>query len=96
MKKASNIPSLQNTHKKADNIPVRFSDVFGIDEIKDEIQVYVEYLKNPEKFDDLGAKLPKGPFFSLTFSLFIIVICYLFIFFFFREKFYKEIIKKNK
>ena len=36
------------------------SGVLGIDEIKDEILVYVEYLKDPNKFDELGAKLPRG------------------------------------
>lgn len=39
---------------------VRFTDVHGCDEAKDELQEVVEYLRAPEKFSDLGAKLPKG------------------------------------
>ncbi|OAA79068.1 intermembrane space AAA protease IAP-1 [Akanthomyces lecanii RCEF 1005] len=45
---------------KAENQNTRFSDVHGCDEAKEELQEVVEFLKNPEKFSDLGAKLPKG------------------------------------
>ena len=44
----------------AQNIKVRFSDVAGIDEEKEELQEVVEFLKNPQKFTALGAKIPKG------------------------------------
>lgn len=37
-----------------------FDDVKGCDEVMDEIVEIVEYLKHPEKFERLGAKLPKG------------------------------------
>lgn len=37
-----------------------FDDVQGIDEAKAEVQEIVEFLKNPEKFQRLGAKLPTG------------------------------------
>jgi len=42
------------------DIKARFSDVIGIDEFKDEVQDIVDYLKNPEKYDSLGAYIPKG------------------------------------
>lgn len=38
----------------------RFSDVHGADEAKEELQEMVEFLRNPDKFSQLGGKLPKG------------------------------------
>ncbi|KAF4123674.1 hypothetical protein GMORB2_6375 [Geosmithia morbida] len=38
----------------------RFTDVHGCGEAKDELQEVVEFLRHPEEFSDLGAKLPKG------------------------------------
>ena len=39
---------------------VRFSDVAGADEEKFELAELVEFLKNPQQFTDLGARIPKG------------------------------------
>ncbi|MFO0777795.1 MAG: ATP-dependent zinc metalloprotease FtsH [Nitrospira sp.] len=39
---------------------VTFSDVAGIDEVKEEVQETVEFLKDPRKFRKLGGRIPKG------------------------------------
>jgi cell division protease FtsH len=39
---------------------VRFSDVAGADEEKEELQEVVEFLKNPVRYSELGARIPRG------------------------------------
>ncbi|GAB3173372.1 ATP-dependent zinc metalloprotease FtsH [Telluribacter humicola] len=41
-------------------VKITFNDVAGLDEAKEEIKEIVDYLKSPEKFKKLGAKIPKG------------------------------------
>jgi len=43
-----------------DSTKVTFADVAGIDEAKDELLEVVEFLKNPDKFQKLGGRIPKG------------------------------------
>lgn len=37
-----------------------FADVAGADEVKEELEEIVEFLKSPQKFNEIGAKIPKG------------------------------------
>ena len=43
-----------------DHNKVTFDDVAGVDEEKEELQEIVDFLKNPKKFTDMGARIPKG------------------------------------
>lgn len=42
------------------NIKVRFADVAGADEEKEELQEIIDFLKNPQKYNDIGARIPHG------------------------------------
>lgn len=42
------------------NVKVKFSDVAGAEEEKTELAEIVEFLKNPRKFEQVGARIPKG------------------------------------
>ena len=44
----------------ADQPTVHFSDVAGVDEAKEELQEVVEFLRSPQKFSAVGARIPKG------------------------------------
>ena len=43
-----------------DKVKVTFNDVAGADEAKEELAEVVEFLQHPKKFNDLGARIPKG------------------------------------
>ena len=46
--------------RSVQNIKVRFSDVAGAEEEKEELQEIIDFLKDPKKFSDMGARIPKG------------------------------------
>lgn len=48
-------PSKMTTHK-----PVTFKDVAGADEEKLELEEIIDFLKNPKKYQEIGARIPKG------------------------------------
>ncbi|MBT8420594.1 MAG: ATP-dependent zinc metalloprotease FtsH [Gammaproteobacteria bacterium] len=43
-----------------DQVNVNFNDVAGVDEAKEEVSELVDFLKEPEKFQNLGGKIPRG------------------------------------
>ena len=47
-------------YDKGKSTNVTFEDVAGLEGAKEEIEEIVEFLKNPEKYTELGAKIPKG------------------------------------
>ena len=50
----------QSKAEKQENVKVRFSDVAGAEEEKEEVKEVVEFLKNPQRFTDVGARIPRG------------------------------------
>jgi cell division protease FtsH len=52
----------RSRHKVAnkEQSKVRFSDVAGIDEAKDEVSEIIEFLRHPKKFQRLGGRIPRG------------------------------------
>ena len=44
----------------ADKNKITFNDVAGVEEEKQELEEIVEFLKNPKKFTEMGARIPKG------------------------------------
>ncbi|MCC5945210.1 MAG: ATP-dependent zinc metalloprotease FtsH [Bernardetiaceae bacterium] len=41
-------------------VKITFKDVAGLDEAKEEVEEVVDFLKNPDRYTDLGGKIPKG------------------------------------
>lgn len=51
-------------YNKATDVNVKFADVAGMDEAKEEIMEFVKFLKEPAKYEELGAKIPRGAILS--------------------------------
>ncbi len=49
-----------NLNHKTENVVTRFSDIAGNEESKQDMMFLVKFLKEPKKYIDMGAKLPKG------------------------------------
>lgn len=49
---------------KEEDVAIRFQDVAGMDEAKEEIMEFVKFLKEPTKYEKLGAKIPRGAILS--------------------------------
>ncbi len=47
-------------HLSTDKDKVTFKDVAGLEEEKEEVREIIDFLKNPKKFEKLGARIPKG------------------------------------
>src|SRR5206468_5072500 len=55
-----NIGKGKNAQRLKERPAVRFTDVAGVEEAKNEVQEIVDFLKNPKKYRRLGGTLPKG------------------------------------
>ena len=54
------ITQVKETKTEQSKSNVKFCDVAGLDEEKFELEEVVDFLKNPEKYQEMGAKIPKG------------------------------------
>lgn len=54
------LAKMANSENKKGEKKITFKDVAGLEEAKDELQEVVDFLKSPQKFTKMGAKIPKG------------------------------------
>lgn len=60
MTKIMGIGSIKSTERKNKKSNVKFKDVAGLDEVKEDLMTVVDFLKNPDKYKEAGADIPKG------------------------------------
>ncbi len=53
-------PTATATARKPLEPPITFADVAGIDEVRQELEEIVQFLRSPERYDRLGARIPRG------------------------------------
>ena len=53
-------PARRSGRVKKETGSVTFDDIAGLEEVKVEVREIVDFLKNPERYTRLGAKIPKG------------------------------------
>lgn len=59
----SKVTSFSKSHARmvdSEKVKITFADVAGIEEVKDELSEVVDFLKNPRKYQKLGARIPRG------------------------------------
>lgn len=55
------IPNQQTKEELVGQLPkVTFNDIAGAKELKKDLQYVIEYLKNPKRYEEMGARMPKG------------------------------------
>ncbi len=50
----------RSTARLESNVKIRFKDVAGVEEEKEEMKELIDYLRNPKRYDKMGARIPKG------------------------------------
>ncbi len=50
----------EKSKKLKQKIDIKFTDVVGMEKSKEEIVEFIDFLRNPKKYNDIGAKIPKG------------------------------------
>ena len=60
MLKVLSFTKVKQVYVPDDESKITFADVAGVDEAKDELTEIVDFLKKPERYTDIGARIPKG------------------------------------